>query len=272
MSDTIKNLILIASGKGGVGKSTIAANLALALARQGAAVGLLDADVHGPSIPTMFGGAPKPESDGERLLPIDRLGLKLMSMGYLVDGDVAMIWRGPMMAGAASQLMTEVAWGELDYLVVDLPPGTGDIQLTLAQKFKVTGAVLVTTPQTVAIADVRRAKTMFDKVQIPTIGLIENMSYFVCPGCNTRHEIFAHGGGERAASDMGVSFLGRVPLEPRVRECGDAGEPVVSAAPDSESAKSFVTIAAAFSARVATINSERAKAEGRRRALPVIQG
>ena len=270
MTDAIKNMILVGSGKGGVGKSTVAVNLALALAKRGHATGLLDADVYGPSVPTMLGGPSRAESDGKRLLPVERYGIKLMSMGYLVERDVAMIWRGPMLASAASQLITDVAWGELDTLVIDLPPGTGDVQLTLAQKFKVTGAVLVTTPQEVALADVRRAKAMFDKVHITTLGLVENMSYFICPSCTARHEIFAHGGGERGARDMDVAFLGRVPLEPKVREGGDTGEPVVMAAPETDSAKAFLAIAAALEERVAMVNQERAKLESRKRALPIL--
>ncbi len=271
MSDAIKNLILVASGKGGVGKSTVAVNLALALKDRGYKTGLLDADVYGPSIPTMLGPAARPETDGKHLFPIEKHGLKLISMGYLVDPEVAMIWRGPMLASAATQFVTDVEWGELDYLVFDLPPGTGDIQLTLAQKFKVTGAVLVTTPQEVALADVRRAKTMFDKVHIETLGLVENMSYFVCPNCSTRHEIFSHGGGERGAKAMGIDFLGRVPLEPKVREGGDAGTPVLLSAPDSQSAKAFTEIAAALDERAQRLYQERAKAEGKRRILPIVQ-
>jgi len=271
LADTIKNLLLIASGKGGVGKSTVAANVALSLARQGFAVGLLDADVQGPSVPTMFGAAARPPARGNLIAPVEKLGLKLMSMGYLVDREQAMVWRGPMMAGAVSQLVTDVDWGELDYLVVDLPPGTGDIQLTLVQKFKVTGAVLVTTPQDVALADVRRAKTMFDKVHVTTLGLVENMSYFICGTCDTRHEIFSHGGGERLAKELELDFLGRVPLEPAVRACGDAGEPVVSAASGSASAKAFAEIATALARRVDLENAARAKSEGRRRALPIVR-
>jgi ATP-binding protein involved in chromosome partitioning len=271
MADNIKNLILVASGKGGVGKSTVAVNLALALSQSGYATGLLDADVYGPSIPTMLGPSGKPGTDGKHLFPIEKHGLKLISMGYLVDPEVAMIWRGPMLASAATQFVTDVEWGELDYLVLDLPPGTGDIQLTLAQKFKVTGAVLVSTPQEVALADVRRAKTMFDKVHINTIGLVENMSYFICPNCDARHEIFSHGGAERAAQQMGIDFLGRVPLEPKVREGGDAGTPVLLTAPDSASSKAFKEIAAALDERAQRIYQERTKAEGKRRILPIVQ-
>ncbi|MEE8409791.1 MAG: Mrp/NBP35 family ATP-binding protein [Myxococcota bacterium] len=271
MSDQVKNLILIASGKGGVGKSTIATNVALAIAKSGAATGLLDADVYGPSIPTMLGDAERPTSrNGHSIMPIEKFGLKLMSMGYLVDANTAMIWRGPMLAGAVTQFVNDVEWGALDYLILDLPPGTGDIQLTLAQQFKVTGAVLVTTPQTVAISDVVRAKAMFDKVRIETLGLIENMSYFLCPSCNDRHEIFAHGGGERAAGDLEIPFLGSVPLEIRVRESGDRGVPVVESAPDSESAKSFVAIADALIQKVEAVNIVTDKQERKRKILPIV--
>lgn len=270
MTEAIKNLILVASGKGGVGKSTVAVNLALALQQQGHRVGLLDADVYGPSIPTMMGASEKPDTDGKHLLPIEKYGLKLMSMGYLVAPDVAMIWRGPMLASAATQFVTDVEWGELDYLVFDLPPGTGDIQLTLAQKFKITGAVLVTTPQEVALADVRRAKIMFDKVNVRVLGLVENMSYFICSTCNTRHEIFSSGKSERDAQTMGIDFLGRVPLEPKVREGGDAGVPLLVGAPESASAQAFRDIATTLANRVKSITESEAKVETKRRILPIL--
>ncbi len=272
MASDIKNFILVASGKGGVGKSTVATNLAMALARAGHATGLLDADIYGPSIPTMMGRteSPRPGED-KQIIPPMKFGLKLMSIGYLVDASQAMVWRGPMLAGAATQLVQDVAWGKLDYLVVDLPPGTGDVQLTLAQKFKVTGAVLVTTPQKVALVDVIRAKTMFDKVRIRTLGLIENMSYFQAPDTGKRYDIFGNGGGEAAARELGVDFLGRVPIEPAVRECGDAGEPVVSAFPQSESAKSFTAIAAELQKLVEVVNAERSEREQKRRILPIVQ-
>jgi ATP-binding protein involved in chromosome partitioning len=269
MMDRVKHTLLVASGKGGVGKSTVATNLALALARSGKSTGLLDADIYGPSIPTMLGKAERPSSpDGKRIIPIEKHGLKLMSMGYMVDPNTAMVWRGPMLAGAVLQFVSDVDWGELDYLVFDLPPGTGDIQLSLAQRLKVTGAVLVSTPQDVALADVYRAKAMFDRVRIPTIGLVENMSYFICGKCDTRHEIFAYGGGERAANDMGVPFLGRVPIETAVRESGDAGTPVVAAHPESESAKAFVSIAATLVGGIEAM--EAAKNEGPKRGLRII--
>jgi ATP-binding protein involved in chromosome partitioning len=271
MIDKIKNLVLVASGKGGVGKSTVAANLALALAADGSRIGLLDADVYGPSIPTMFGDArPVQAPDGNRLQPIDKHGIKLMSIGYLVDPNTAMVWRGPMLAGAVTQFVEDVAWGELDTLIFDLPPGTGDIQLTLAQKFKVTGALLVTTPQKVALSDVFRAKNMFDKVGIRTLGIIENMSYFICPTCTARHEIFACGGGEKAAIDLGIPFLGRVPIEMAVREAGDSGLPILLKEPTSPSSQAFVTIARDLTTHLATVNAEDAAKEKRQGALRII--
>ena len=272
MFGEIRDLILVGSGKGGVGKSTVATHLALALKELGQSTGLLDADIYGPSLPTLLGPAEKPASpDGKRILPVERFGLKLMSMGYMVDPGAAMIWRGPMLAGAVTQFVTDVDWGKLDYLVCDLPPGTGDIQLSLAQKFKVGGAVLVTTPQAVAMADVVRAKAMFDRVRIPVLGLIENMSYFICPDCSHRHEIFSHGGGERGAAELGVPFLGRIPLEPRVREAGDAGKPIFDVAPDSDSAKAFMQIAKTLHDNLQASRAETAKVETRKRALPIIR-
>jgi ATP-binding protein involved in chromosome partitioning len=255
----VQNVILVASGKGGVGKSTVAINFAAALARQGCKVGLLDADVYGPSVPTMAGIAHGtrpgtiPGASRERpvIVPLERHDLKLMSMGFLVDTDTPMVWRGPMIASASMQMFRDVAWGDLDYLVVDLPPGTGDIHLTISQQILVSGAVIVSTPQDVALADVVRAKKMFDKVSIPCIGLVENMSYFVCDGCEKRHEIFDHGGARRAAEKLGLDFLSEIPLEPSVRIGGDAGVPVVVAHPDSASAKSFMDLASETATRLA---------------------
>lgn len=259
MPNQIKNLLLIASGKGGVGKSTVAVNLALALARSGKRVGLLDADVYGPSIPTLLGKAGRPQSpDGKTIVPVERHGIKAISMGYLVDRDTAMMWRGPMLAGAVTQFVNDVAWGELDYLIFDLPPGTGDIQLTLAQKFQVTGALLVTTPQDVAMADVVRAKSMFDKTRVEVLGLIENMSFFVCSNCDARHEIFSHGGGARGAVAMNVPFLGAIPIEPGIGLAGDLGEALDERAPTSASWRAFVQLAS----RVETLIEEQAKRRG----------
>jgi ATP-binding protein involved in chromosome partitioning len=247
----IRNVILVASGKGGVGKSTVASNLATALASLGCKVGLLDADIYGPSAPTMFGIADgtrpgtAPSDDVQRplIVPLLRHGVKLMSIGFLVDTTTAMVWRGPMIASAAMQLFKDVMWGELDYLVVDMPPGTGDVQLTISQQVVVAGTVIVSTPQDVALADVIRAKAMFDKVSIPCLGVVENMSYFVCDSCNKRHEIFLHGGAKHAAERMLVPFLGEIPIEPGVVMGGDDGEPVVVSAPQSQSAKAFVALA-----------------------------
>lgn len=247
----IENVVLVASGKGGVGKSTVATNLAVSLAKLGCKVGLLDADVYGPSMPTMFGfvdgtrpgTAPGESPDRPKIVPLERHGVKLMSIGFLVDTSTPMVWRGPMIASAAMQLFRDVVWGELDYLVVDLPPGTGDIHLTIAQQVQVAGAVIVSTPQDVALADVVRAKTMFDKVSIPTLGIVENMSYFICDGCQKRHEIFAHGGAQKAAGRLGVPFLGEVPLEPGVMRGSDEGTPVVIREPKSASAEAFTTLA-----------------------------
>ncbi|OGQ91443.1 MAG: hypothetical protein A2289_18020 [Deltaproteobacteria bacterium RIFOXYA12_FULL_58_15] len=266
----LNRIILVASGKGGVGKSTVATNVALALAKSGHKTGLLDADVYGPSIPTMLGDAEVQTSGEDKLLPVEKYGIKAMSMGYLVDSGQAMIWRGPMLANAVTQLIDQVEWGDLDYLVFDLPPGTGDIQLTLAQKLKVTGAVLVTTPQTVALADVMRAKAMFDKVRVQTLGLVENMSYFICPSCSDRHEIFSHGGGERAAEDLGVPFLGRVPIETAVRTGGDKGEPVLIGAPQSASAEAFTAIANALHERADVACAKMEKEERQRNSLRII--
>ena len=272
MPDDIENLILVGSGKGGVGKSTVATHLALALAAAGHAVGLLDADIYGPSIPTILGAAPKPGSpDGKHILPVNKWGIKIMSMGYLVDPGAPMIWRGPMLAGAVTQFVGDVLWGKLDYLIFDLPPGTGDIQLSLAQKFKVNGALLVTTPQDVALADVVRAKAMFDRVRIHVLGLIENMSYFICDNCDARHEIFSHGGGERAAVKLGIPFLGRVPLEPKVRQCGDAGQSIFAGAPASASAKAFAAMAQQLHQQLSQLNRAEAQVASRRRALPIVR-
>lgn len=253
MLPTVKHVVLVGSGKGGVGKSTVAANLACALQRLGHKVGLLDADIYGPSIPTMFGTheRPKMAEGGNKLAPVQAHGLELMSIGFLVDADEAVVWRGPMLAGAIQQFMRDVSWSELDYLVVDLPPGTGDVQLTLSQQMKVTGAVIVTTPQSVALADVVRAKAMFDKVHIPVIGLVENMSRFECTGCGESHDIFDRGGGQRAAATMGVPFIGEIPIVKEVRSAGDAGMPIVARAPDSSVSQAFVALAKEVVVKVA---------------------
>jgi ATP-binding protein involved in chromosome partitioning len=255
----VKNVVLVGAGKGGVGKSTVALNLACALARHGATVGLLDADFYGPSLPTMTGLNKRPVSlDGKRLEPLEGHGLKVMSIGFLIEADQALIWRGPMLQGALLQLVRDVNWGPLDYLIIDLPPGTGDVPLTVAQQVRASGAVLVTTPQDVALADVVRARQMFEKLNIPVLGIVENMSQFLCPHCGKGTDIFARGGGRRAAELMGISFLGEVPLELSIREGGDKGLPIVSERPDSEQAKSFMAVAGQVAASVSRSNARAA--------------
>jgi len=255
----VRNTIAVASGKGGVGKSTVAANLAVALARDGAKVGLLDADIYGPSQPLMFGlQNEKPEAfqqDGKALmLPLEAHGVKVMSIGFLVDPNTAVVWRGPMAAGALKQFMTDCMWGELDYLIFDLPPGTGDIQLTLVQSIPLTGAVIVSTPQDVALADARKSVRMFEKVHVPVLGVIENMSFFLCSACGHREEIFSHGGAKIAAADYGVPFLGELPIQTSVREAGDAGTPVVASDPHSAASAAFRDVAAAVAQQVSIRN------------------
>jgi ATP-binding protein involved in chromosome partitioning len=240
----VKNVVLVMSGKGGVGKSTVATNLALALARMGTRVGLLDADIYGPSIPTMLGIAGQPTSDGQRIQPLERFGVKLMSIGFLLeDAKSAVVWRGPMLHGALLQFLKDVAWGALDFLLLDLPPGTGDVALTLSQKVRASGAVIVTTPQEVALQDVYKSVSMCQKVGIPVLGVVENESYFVCDGCEKRHELFGAGGGKKIADYAKAPLLGQIPLHPSVREWGDAGTPIVQAAPSSSTAQAFVGVA-----------------------------
>ncbi|XXF81453.1 iron-sulfur cluster carrier protein ApbC [Myxococcaceae bacterium GXIMD 01537] len=247
----VKNVILVGAGKGGVGKSTVSVNLAAALAQHGAKVGLLDADFYGPSIPLMTGITERPVSpDGKSLNPMNAHGMKVMSIGFLVEPDQALIWRGPMLHGALMQLVRDVTWGQLDYLILDLPPGTGDVALSLSQSVRAAGAVLVTTPQDVALADVVRAKQMFDKVHIPVLGIVENMSQFVCPHCSQATAIFNRGGGRKAAEMFQIPFLGEIPLDLKVREGGDGGVPVVVGAPDSHEAKAFVEMARNIAGRV----------------------
>lgn len=240
----VGKIIAVASGKGGVGKSTTAANLALGLRDLGMKVGLLDADIYGPSVPRLFAIKEKPQTvDGRRLIPIEKFGLKIMSIGFLVDEETPMIWRGPMVMSAITQMLREVEWGELDVMVVDMPPGTGDAQLTLAQQVPLAGAVIVSTPQDLALIDARRGIAMFRRVDVPVLGLVENMSYFLCPKCGERTEIFSHGGTKAEAARLQVPFLGEVPLEPAIRETSDAGLPIVATRAESSFANIYREIA-----------------------------
>lgn len=240
----VKHIIAVASGKGGVGKSTTSCNLALALAAMGLRVGVLDADIYGPSMPKLFAISGKPTlAGGKTLNPMENYGVKVMSIGFLVEEDTAMIWRGPMVISAIQQMLREVLWGELDILVVDMPPGTGDAQLTMAQNVPLAGAVIVSTPQDLALIDARRGVAMFRKVEVPILGVVENMSTFICPTCGTRHDIFGHGGARAEADRIGVPFLGEIPLAMTIRETSDAGKPVVVTAPDGPHAQAYGAIA-----------------------------
>ncbi len=254
----VRNTIAVASGKGGVGKSTVAVNLAVALARSGATVGLIDADIYGPSIPLMMNVHEQPrayrDQDKTRLLPTENYGVALMSIGFLVKPEDALIWRGPMAGGALKQFLTDVDWGELDYLLFDLPPGTGDIQLTLSQSLPLTGAVIVTTPQDIALADARKGVRMFEKVAVPILGLVENMSYYVCSSCGNRDHVFSHGGGRATAGELNVPFIGEIPLTTAVREGGDKGIPIVEMQPDGPIASSFFEAALQLAGTVSERN------------------
>jgi ATP-binding protein involved in chromosome partitioning len=248
----VKYVIAVSSGKGGVGKSTVAVNLAVAMALTGAKVGLLDADIYGPNIPMMMGVTKPPEQKDGKIAPAESHGVKLISMGFFVPEDTAVVWRGPMVHTAIQQLFRDVLWGELDYLLIDLPPGTGDAQLTLTQLVPLTGAITVTTPQEVALHDVRKGMMMFQKVNVPLLGIVENMSYFLCGHCGERTEIFSHGGGERAAAKLGVPFLGRIPIDPAIRDGGDSGLPIVVADPASPQSAAFRDIAQKIIAEVSS--------------------
>ena len=254
----IKNIIAVASGKGGVGKSTTAVNLALALAAEGATVGMLDADIYGPSQPIMLGITGRPASrDGKTMEPMEGHGIQAMSVGFLIESDTPMVWRGPMVTQALEQLLTETKWRELDYLVVDLPPGTGDIQLTLAQKVPVTGAVIVTTPQDIALIDARKGLKMFEKVGIPILGVVENMAIHICTNCGHAEHIFGTGGGEKMCRDYDVEFLGSLPLDMRIREQADSGKPTVVADADGPLAQAYREIARKVAARIARQSEDR---------------
>jgi ATP-binding protein involved in chromosome partitioning len=252
----IKNLVAVASGKGGVGKTTVAVNLSIALQRMGAAVGLLDADVYGPNVPVMLGSSEQPRAESERvIIPVEAYGLKMISMGLLSPGDKPLIWRGPMLHSVIQQFLRSVKWGELDYLIVDLPPGTGDVQLTLIQSVAVSGAVIVTTPSIVALADVRKAIEMFRQVNVEILGVVENMSFFNCPHCNGRIDVFGHGEGQRMAQTFGVPFLGEVEIDPQIRIGGDTGKPVAALGEDAPGAKSLYTVARNVAARLSAIHA-----------------
>ncbi len=246
----VEHVVAVASGKGGVGKSTISANLAVRMAQLGKRVGLLDADIYGPSMPIMFGITERPELDGQMIQPFEKHGIKLMSLGFMVEIDTPVIWRGPMVMKALEQLLGQVAWGELDYLIVDLPPGTGDAQLTLTQKVPLSAAVIVTTPQDVALIDARKGLAMFRKVNVPVAGIIENMSGFVCPHCGETTHVFKQGGGERTAEVVGTAFLGNIPLDPSIVAGGDAGEPIVVSQTEGPHADAFERICQAVAEEV----------------------
>lgn len=250
----VKNTIAVASGKGGVGKSTVAVNLAVSLAMDGARVGLVDADVYGPSIPLMFGINERPRISENKLIPLERYGVKIMSIGFLVDPMQAVIWRGPMASGAVKQFMGDVNWGNLDYLIFDLPPGTGDIQLTLVQTIPLTGAVIVTTPQDVALADARKGLVMFTKVNVPVLGIVENMSYFICSHCGHRENIFDSGGGSRTAEELEVPFLGEIPIDTSIRVGGDRGTPIVVMQENSPQAETIRKIARNLAAQISILH------------------
>jgi len=256
----VKNTIAVASGKGGVGKSTVAVNLAVALAKDGAKVGLIDADIYGPSIPLMLGIKDKPDvvqDEGKvKLIPLEGFGIKMISIGLLVDDNAPVIWRGPMASGAIKQFMTDVEWGELDYLVFDMPPGTGDIQLTLVQTIPLTGAVIVTTPQEVSLIDARKALKMFERVKVPVLGVIENMSYFIAPDTQKRYDIFGSGGGESVSKELSVPFLGGIPINSKIREGGDKGIPIVFDIPDSNEASVILNISRNLTEQVNIRNSK----------------
>jgi ATP-binding protein involved in chromosome partitioning len=259
----VRDIVAVSSGKGGVGKSTVAVNLAVALAQNGERVGLLDTDVYGPNVPIMVGVNAEPSVRGQRLIPHDAYSVKVMSLGFLNRGDKPVVWRGPMLHTAVRQFLYDVDWGNLDYLIVDMPPGTGDAQLSLAQLVPVQGAVLVTTPQEVAMADVRKAFHMFEQVHIPVIGIVENMSYFVCSECSTKHHIFGSGGGAELARRFNTTLLGEIPMSTAVREGGDTGVPIVVSAPDSPQGQAFKKIASNVVAQLRVAGS---KGKG----LPVI--
>ena len=253
----VKNAVAVASGKGGVGKSTVAVNLTVALRELGARAGILDGDIYGPNVPGMLGVDGRPLLENDKIQPLSGFGVPVMSMGFLTEPGDAVIWRGPMVAQALRQLLQDVAWGELDYLIVDLPPGTGDAPLSLSQLLPLSGAVIVSTPQEVALQDVRRGIAMFEKLRVPILGVIENMAYFICPNCGDRHEIFDHGGAAAAAQAAGVPFLGEIPLDPRVREASDQGRPVAALGRDDPLARPYYEAAQRMATEVSRLNRQR---------------
>lgn len=256
---SVKNVVAIASGKGGVGKSTVTINLAMALAAEGARVGLLDADIYGPSIPLMMGTIDeKPESREKRVIPIERHGVKMMSMGYLIPAGEPVVWRGPMVHGALTQFLSQVEWGELDYLLIDMPPGTGDAQLTISQSAPLSGAVIVTTPQEVSLIDARKGLKMFQNVKVPILGVVENMAGFLCGHCHEMTSIFRQGGGEKMAKEMGVALLGSIPIDAKISEASDQGTPMVTAYPTTEVSQRYREIARQLAAKLSVMNVERA--------------
>jgi ATP-binding protein involved in chromosome partitioning len=253
----VKNVIAVGAGKGGVGKTTVAVNLAIALSKCGSKVGLMDADIYGPNVPIMLGMKSQLTNDGQKILPAEKYGLQVISMGFLTTDDAPIIWRGPMLHGALQQFFREVRWIDLDYLVVDLPPGTGDVSLSLSQTVPVAGAIIVTTPQQVSLADSRRAAAMYRKLNIPPLGIIENMSYFVCTNCQHESDIFGHGGGERMATELGIPFVGRIPIYQPIREGSDVGIPLMISEPDSPAARAFMAAAERTAAQVSIASYNR---------------
>jgi ATP-binding protein involved in chromosome partitioning len=254
----VKNVIAVGAGKGGVGKTTVAVNLALALAKCGGRVGMIDGDIYGPNVPIMLGINEQLTTDGRKILPAEKHGIQVISMGFMTTDDSAVIWRGPMLHGAIQQFFREVRWNDLDYLIVDMPPGTGDVALSLSQTVPVAGAVVVSTPQQVSLADSRRAVRMYQKLSIPTLGIIENMSHFVCPSCHHEADIFGHGGAQKMAEEMNVPFLGRIPIYQPIREGGDTGRPLVLSEPDSPAARAFMAAAERVAAEVSIASYRRA--------------
>ncbi len=253
----VKNVIAVGAGKGGVGKTTVAVNLALALAKRGSKVGMIDGDIYGPNVPMMLGIKTQLTTDGKKILPAEKYGLQVISMGFLTGDDAPIIWRGPMLHGAIQQFFREVRWVDLDYLVVDLPPGTGDVALSLSQTVPVAGAIVVTTPQQVSLADSRRAIAMYKKLNIPPLGIVENMSYFICPSCEHEADIFGHGGGEQMAAELGVPFIGRIPIYQPIREGGDSGVPLIVSEPDSPAGRAFMAAAERAAAQISIASFSR---------------